>query len=178
MEVWWIAAVNKTHPAAAATTKVVFFSVTFSSNRSLTENNSLVSLHSLKPCLTSAISISCGNYGLPQRMQMQRLIHVCPFLSLCSLKLECEKLASEKTEMQRHYIMVSPIWPILLLFSPHILFNLFIIFSPHTHSPHKIKEPLHCSVPFNSHLNYFIETLFCQMKTQCIQLCYVKKWDF
>uniref|UniRef100_A0A3Q3FIK2 Groucho/TLE N-terminal Q-rich domain-containing protein n=1 Tax=Labrus bergylta TaxID=56723 RepID=A0A3Q3FIK2_9LABR len=24
-----------------------------------------------------------------------------------SLKLECEKLASEKTEMQRHYIMVS-----------------------------------------------------------------------
>lgn len=26
---------------------------------------------------------------------------------LCSLKLECEKLASEKTEMQRHYVMVS-----------------------------------------------------------------------
>uniref|UniRef100_A0A673YKN5 Transducin-like enhancer protein 1 n=1 Tax=Salmo trutta TaxID=8032 RepID=A0A673YKN5_SALTR len=26
-----------------------------------------------------------------------------------SLKLECEKLASEKTEMQRHYVMVSPI---------------------------------------------------------------------
>uniref|UniRef100_A0A671SBT8 Groucho/TLE N-terminal Q-rich domain-containing protein n=1 Tax=Sinocyclocheilus anshuiensis TaxID=1608454 RepID=A0A671SBT8_9TELE len=25
-----------------------------------------------------------------------------------SLKIECEKLASEKTEMQRHYIMVSP----------------------------------------------------------------------
>lgn len=24
----------------------------------------------------------------------------------CSLKLECEKLASEKTEMQRHYVMV------------------------------------------------------------------------
>uniref|UniRef100_A0A8C7DL43 Groucho/TLE N-terminal Q-rich domain-containing protein n=1 Tax=Oncorhynchus kisutch TaxID=8019 RepID=A0A8C7DL43_ONCKI len=31
-----------------------------------------------------------------------------------SLKLECEKLASEKTEMQRHYVMVSPI-------STHIL---------------------------------------------------------
>uniref|UniRef100_A0A8C1AED5 TLE family member 2, transcriptional corepressor b n=1 Tax=Cyprinus carpio carpio TaxID=630221 RepID=A0A8C1AED5_CYPCA len=30
-----------------------------------------------------------------------------------SLKLDCEKLASEKTEMQRHYIMVS-------LFNPHI----------------------------------------------------------
>lgn len=32
------------------------------------------------------------------------------FLSLCvvffSLKMECEKLASEKTEMQRHYVMV------------------------------------------------------------------------
>lgn len=25
---------------------------------------------------------------------------------LPSLKLECEKLASEKTEMQRHYVMV------------------------------------------------------------------------
>lgn len=33
---------------------------------------------------------------------------------LGSLKLECEKLASEKTEMQRHYIMVSSI-----LFTPH-----------------------------------------------------------
>lgn len=26
---------------------------------------------------------------------------------LCRLKLECEKLATEKTEMQRHYVMVS-----------------------------------------------------------------------
>ena len=25
----------------------------------------------------------------------------------CSLKLECEKLAQEKTEMQRHYVMVT-----------------------------------------------------------------------
>ena len=25
----------------------------------------------------------------------------------CSLKMECEKLAQEKTEMQRHYVMVS-----------------------------------------------------------------------
>ena len=34
-----------------------------------------------------------------------------PYLSirvfLFSLKLECEKLANEKTEMQRHYVMVS-----------------------------------------------------------------------
>lgn len=28
-------------------------------------------------------------------------------LSAHSLKLECDKLASEKSEMQRHYIMVS-----------------------------------------------------------------------
>lgn len=27
-----------------------------------------------------------------------------------SLKMECEKLASEKTEMQRHYVMVSLPW--------------------------------------------------------------------
>lgn len=31
-----------------------------------------------------------------------------PF-SLFRLKLECEKLASEKTEMQRHYVMVSEV---------------------------------------------------------------------
>ena len=35
------------------------------------------------------------------------LKHVFPSLSPHSLKLECEKLASEKTEMQRHYVMVS-----------------------------------------------------------------------
>lgn len=32
----------------------------------------------------------------------------CNVFSLCSsLKLECEKLASEKIEIQRHYVMVS-----------------------------------------------------------------------
>lgn len=31
------------------------------------------------------------------------------FFSLFRLKLECEKLASEKTEMQRHYVMVSEV---------------------------------------------------------------------
>lgn len=46
-------------------------------------------------------------------MQTHPLIPVCVCVcvllsSLSSLKLECEKLASEKTEMQRHYIMVSP----------------------------------------------------------------------
>ena len=34
--------------------------------------------------------------------------HLSPFLCLGSLKLECDKLASEKSEMQRHYIMVGP----------------------------------------------------------------------
>lgn len=30
-----------------------------------------------------------------------------PALCLLSLKLECDKLASEKSEMQRHYVMVT-----------------------------------------------------------------------
>lgn len=29
----------------------------------------------------------------------------CPACSIFSLKLECDKLATEKTEMQRHYVM-------------------------------------------------------------------------
>lgn len=36
--------------------------------------------------------------------------HFCLFF-LPSLKLECEKLASEKTEMQRHYVMVRSTCP-------------------------------------------------------------------
>lgn len=32
------------------------------------------------------------------------------FCVLPSLKLECEKLVSEKTEMQRHYVMVRRVW--------------------------------------------------------------------
>lgn len=38
--------------------------------------------------------LGSGESGLPTP-------HLLP-----SLKLECEKLASEKTEMQRHYVMV------------------------------------------------------------------------
>lgn len=39
------------------------------------------------------------------------------FCSVCfSLKLECEKLASEKTEMQRHYVMVRSV--LLFLSAP------------------------------------------------------------
>ena len=36
-----------------------------------------------------------------------------------SLKLECEKLASEKTEMQRHYVMVSLL--VFLYFSKYLI---------------------------------------------------------
>ena len=36
-------------------------------------------------------------------------------VSLFSLKLECEKLANEKTEMQRHYVMVSMIYAQFIL---------------------------------------------------------------
>lgn len=45
-----------------------------------------------------------------------------PFLSNlpASLKLECEKLASEKTEMQRHYVMVG----VLALAVPTLVFSL------------------------------------------------------
>lgn len=32
-------------------------------------------------------------------------------LLCCSLKLECEKLATEKTEIQRHYVMVRRLVP-------------------------------------------------------------------
>lgn len=39
------------------------------------------------------------------------------FALFFSLKLECEKLASEKTEMQRHYVMVRYIQ---LIFFPNI----------------------------------------------------------
>lgn len=35
------------------------------------------------------------------------VMHVVLVVVLCSLKMECEKLAQEKTEMQRHYVMVS-----------------------------------------------------------------------
>lgn len=38
--------------------------------------------------------------------------------AVCSLKLECEKLVSEKTEMQRHYVMVSPPLPHPLCLPP------------------------------------------------------------
>lgn len=36
------------------------------------------------------------------------MFHTLHHLCLGSLKLECDKLASEKSEMQRHYIMVGP----------------------------------------------------------------------
>lgn len=44
------------------------------------------------------------------------LVCLTVLVPLPSLKLECDKLASEKSEMQRHYIMVSPVgdmWPLI-----------------------------------------------------------------
>uniref|UniRef100_A0A8C8FGS9 Groucho/TLE N-terminal Q-rich domain-containing protein n=1 Tax=Oncorhynchus tshawytscha TaxID=74940 RepID=A0A8C8FGS9_ONCTS len=49
-----------------------------------------------------------------------------------SLKLECEKLASEKTEMQRHYVMVSPISTIYVQLSTSQLHQHL----SHAHGPH------------------------------------------
>ena len=52
--------------------------------------------------------------------------HVC---FLFSLKLECEKLVQEKTEMQRHYVMVSShIFPISLCHnsSSHIFLSILL----------------------------------------------------
>ena len=51
----------------------------------------------------------CGNW--PRRGPWVSLLGgkesgIPMFHPLPSLKLECEKLASEKTEMQRHYVMV------------------------------------------------------------------------
>ena len=40
-------------------------------------------------------------YVSPPSPAHPRLFSLC-----CSLKLECEKLATEKTEIQRHYVMV------------------------------------------------------------------------
>lgn len=46
---------------------------------------------------------------IPVYARVSVCVLACVMLSSRSLKLECEKLASEKTEMQRHYIMVSPV---------------------------------------------------------------------
>jgi len=43
--------------------------------------------------------------GVTARQGKARYIH--DLITCFRLKLECEKLASEKTEMQRHYVMVS-----------------------------------------------------------------------
>lgn len=44
--------------------------------------------------------VSCQNLGVSPAPAP------CPMFFF-SLKLECDKLASEKSEMQRHYVMVS-----------------------------------------------------------------------
>lgn len=51
--------------------------------------------------------------GLP-RLKIENSPPSFLSLSLSRLKLECDKLASEKTEMQRHYVMVSSNFVIVL----------------------------------------------------------------
>lgn len=53
------------------------------------------------PCVFGRVGCCVGGVAVeaePSGIPMPRI--------LPSLKLECEKLASEKTEMQRHYVMV------------------------------------------------------------------------
>lgn len=47
-------------------------------------------------------------------------MYLCTIVVFCSLKMECEKLAQEKTEMQRHYVMVG------ICISNHISWVTFI----------------------------------------------------
>lgn len=50
------------------------------------------------------------------------------FLLPHSLKLECEKLASEKTEMQRHYVMVSFIDYLCMCVCVHVCMKVCIVY--------------------------------------------------
>ncbi len=61
---------------------------------------------------------------------------------LSSLKMECEKLAQEKTEMQRHYVMVSAKESLTNFLPSSSLFPFFLILSrekalrvPHSLAP-------------------------------------------
>lgn len=48
--------------------------------------------------------------------------------SVVRLKLECEKLANEKTEMQRHYVMVSTVFQFFSLSRFGFCFEILILF--------------------------------------------------
>lgn len=47
--------------------------------------------------------------NLQTRLLLSHAFHVMFFLSFRRLKLDCEKLANDKIEIQRHYVMVSAI---------------------------------------------------------------------
>lgn len=61
-----------------------------------------ISICVLEKCLKRGVTCVQKNIGF-----VLWSTHAFSFYVLNSLKLECEKLASEKTEMQRHYVMVS-----------------------------------------------------------------------
>lgn len=57
-------------------------------------------------------------------------LYIFTFIYFYRLKLECEKLASEKTEMQRHYVMVSYLIVINLLIKLFLALTKEYVFCP------------------------------------------------
>ena len=61
------------------------------------------------PCLQQTVSDECpmvSDVYLTYRKYRPLLTSISQFMIGNSLKLECEKLAGEKMEIQRHYVMV------------------------------------------------------------------------
>ncbi|GLD47798.1 transducin-like enhancer protein 4 isoform X3, partial [Lates japonicus] len=61
-----------------------------------------------------------------------------------SLKLECEKLASEKTEMQRHYIM--PVLPLCVGVSARLKAHMYRKPSSVVQNPHRADQNTICTI--------------------------------
>ena len=70
-----------------------------------------ISQMTIQPCALIECLIALGGVGIIILFIITMGVSVGShiFTFFCSLKMECEKLAQEKTEMQRHYVMVS-IW--------------------------------------------------------------------
>lgn len=52
---------------------------------------------------TEGLGSNVFKFAHLEKFLLKQMLYIDLFFSL---KLECEKLASEKTEMQRHYVMV------------------------------------------------------------------------